>query len=148
MNPKSDAGGTYSVSLVDRNEVVEYRDSSGEYHFSVRKEGRRWLILLPGSRGAEYQGHELTPNEEGRIILRLEKYLCRIWWFGVFPRSYSVATAREEGWSIEEYHQQLERQGYLLERREDGSVLCTPPKLTIGARLRLLMQILRSILGA
>jgi len=148
MSPSGDASGdAYHVSLVARNEGLEYRDRFGEYHFDVRKEGRRWLILLPGSWGADFQPHELTPDEECRIIPRLEKYLSRIWWLGVFPRSYSVGVAREEGWSREQELEQMQRQGWVLERRADGSVRCTPAKLTIGARLRLLVQIVRAILG-
>jgi hypothetical protein len=145
---RDDEGDIYSVSLVGRNEAVEYRDRFGQYHFDIGHEGKQWVILLPGSKGADYQPHELTPDEERRIVPRLKKYLSRIWWLGIVPRSYTVDVRRDEGWSVEEYLRRLERDGHVLERREDGSVLYIPPKRTMGARLRLLVQILRNIGGA
>jgi hypothetical protein len=143
-----DEGDTYSVSLVGRNEAVEYRDRFGQYHFDVSHEGKRWVILLPGSKGADHQPCELSPEEESRIIPRLKEHLSRIWWFGIVPRSYNVDVRRDEGWTVEEYLRRLERDGHVLERRDDGSVLCIPPKLTTGARIRLLVQKLRNVGGA
>jgi len=56
------------------------------------------VILAAKNEGVDYlddTGVQLTPDEEGRILSRVVKYLSRIRWPGVFPRSYSVRIVRE-----------------------------------------------------
>ena len=90
----SGADGSFMVRLVARNEGVEYRDRHGVYYFDVSRVAREWTVLLPGSKGENPVPHELTLEEERRILPRITGYLSRIKWFGVFPRSYSVRIRR------------------------------------------------------
>ena len=65
----------HDVRLVARNEGIEYRDQSGVYRFNVALLDKKWIVYLPGSRGAFYESHELT-DEERRIVLpRIRTYL-------------------------------------------------------------------------
>ena len=81
----------YSVSLLARNELVRYQDSSLILHFSTKLSAKRWLVYLPPSRGRGAAPHALSPSESNRVLPRLERFLSRIWWFGVWPVSYSVS---------------------------------------------------------
>ena len=80
----------YRIRLAPRNEGVEYTDSQGAYRFAVTHTAKEWAILLPATRGDNFEPHELSPDEEARILPRVSRYLSRVKWFGVFPRSYSV----------------------------------------------------------
>jgi hypothetical protein len=91
MKPPSD----YRVVLAAKNEGVDYMDDSGVYHFDVSQTRNEWTLIVPPSKGQKFEPHELTPDEEARILPRVTKYLSRIRWFGVFPRSYSVRIVRE-----------------------------------------------------
>ena len=84
----------YQVRLASGNEGVEYRDEEGVFRFNVELVGRDCILFLPGSKGDTYQQHELTPEEEERILPRITRYLSRVWWLGIFPRSYSVVVRR------------------------------------------------------
>ena len=96
----------YSVVLVPRNEGVEYADSQGIYGFQVTHTSKEWTVLLPGMRreiasasssaGGKFEPHELSADEEARILPRISKYLTRVKWFGIFPRSYCVNFVRRQ----------------------------------------------------
>jgi hypothetical protein len=78
----------FSVRLIDRTEVIEYRERDHVYRFDVGKRGRTWIIYLPSS-------PEVSLNDEERNLSRIESYLGRRWWFWIFPVSYIVTRERE-----------------------------------------------------
>jgi hypothetical protein len=80
----------YSVKLVARNEGICYVDDYDIYRFDVTNAGRIWTLYLPGSKGPHYETHDLDEDEKARVLPRIIKYLEVIWYFGVFPRRYSV----------------------------------------------------------
>ncbi len=84
----------YRIRLTARNEGVEYRDAQGVYRFNVVLKGKEWTLFLPGSRGESYEPHQLSEEEESRILPRVIHYLQSIKWLGFFRRSYSVALKR------------------------------------------------------
>jgi hypothetical protein len=80
--------GEYQVRLIERNEGLEYRDDHDIYWFDLALKDRTWTVLMPPSRG--HASGSLTDLETRVILPRIAEYLARIWWFGVFPVSYSV----------------------------------------------------------
>jgi hypothetical protein len=87
--------GGYRIRLAPKNEGIEYRDQHGVHRFNVAREGRVWILHLPGSKGDAYEPHELTAEEEARIVPRVTSYLSDIRWLGVFRRTYSVRLQRD-----------------------------------------------------
>jgi hypothetical protein len=87
----------YRIRLAARNESVEYQDGDGIYRFNVALGGRVWTLWLPGNKGDAFESHELTAEEEARILPRLVGYLGTIRWFRIFKRTYSVQVRRHEG---------------------------------------------------
>lgn len=77
-------GDNFSIKLIDRTEVVEYRDSSGIYRYDLGKKGRQWILYLPGSPAPSADAETLRVD-------RIKAYLSKIWWFGILPCKYSVA---------------------------------------------------------
>ena len=86
--------GRYYIRLAARNEGIKYIDDVDIYRFRVAQVARVWTLHLPGTKGAEYEVHELDEEEEARILPRITKYLRTIWWFGFFPRRYTVVIER------------------------------------------------------
>jgi hypothetical protein len=96
----------YRIVLVPRNEGVEYADNHGVYGFLVKCQSKEWTVMLPGMRrdiaaarsttAGKFEPHELSADEEARILPRVSKYLSRVKWFGIFPRSYSVRFVRRQ----------------------------------------------------
>jgi hypothetical protein len=80
----------YQIRLTARNEGIEYRDAVGVYRFNVMLKGKEWTLLIPGSRGNNYERYELSEEEKSLILPRIIDYLQSIKWFGLFRRSYSV----------------------------------------------------------
>jgi len=78
-----DMGETFRVKLTARNEGVEYQDETGVYRFNVALKDRRWTVFPP----------PMDEIQRSRILPRVIKFLERIKWFGLFPRSYSVHIA-------------------------------------------------------
>jgi hypothetical protein len=76
----------YSVRLVARNEGVRYRGPEGVYDFDVNLNGREWIVFLPSVPEIRNQ------QDESLVIGRVSTALSRIWWFGIFPRRYTVRT--------------------------------------------------------
>ena len=85
----------YTVRLVARNEGVEYRDQFDVYRFNVTLAGKKWTVVLPGSKGEQYATHELSDDERATILPRISKYLEGRKYFGFFGRSYPVVYERE-----------------------------------------------------
>jgi hypothetical protein len=79
------------VKLRARNQLLRYQDASGIFHFSVARSGKQWLVHLPPSFGRGSEPHPLSPGEADRVLPRIERFLSRIWWFGVWPVRYSVS---------------------------------------------------------
>jgi hypothetical protein len=81
----------YTIRVAARNEGIKYVDDTDVYRFRVELVDRVWTLYLPGSKGPDYEVHELDDEEEKRILPRIIKYLERIKYFGFFPVRYSVA---------------------------------------------------------
>jgi hypothetical protein len=81
-------GKAYLICLIDRNEVVEYRDDDCASSFDLGKKRREWTLYLPGSR-------EVASEKERQIVERISAYLSKIWWFGIFPCRYTVRVERK-----------------------------------------------------
>ena len=94
----------YRVVLAAKNEGVDYVDSTGVYHFGVSRNRNEWTLEVPPSKGEWFEPHELTSEEEALILPRVTKYLSRIWWFWVWPRSYHVRIVRRP---LRDYSDQL-----------------------------------------
>ena len=73
----------YAVTLMDRTEVVEYREANRVYRFDLGKRGREWIVYLPPS-------PDFATNDAEMVIGRVTAYLAKRWWFWIFPRTYSV----------------------------------------------------------
>jgi hypothetical protein len=80
----------YRIRLASKNEGLEYEDDEGIYRFAVELSKGVWFVQLPPSKGSSYSTHVLTDEERQRLFPRIIKYLSRVWWFGLFPRSYDV----------------------------------------------------------
>jgi hypothetical protein len=78
-----------------RAEAVEYRDANDVYCFSVTYFKRRWTVYLPGTKGERYQPHELTDEETGLVLPRIERFLERQHLLGLFGVTCAVAFERE-----------------------------------------------------
>ena len=84
----------YTIHLVARNEGIKYVDDTDVYRFDVALIDRIWTLYLPGSKGPEYEIHELDEEEEKRILPRIIKYLQKMRYFGFFRVRYSVVIER------------------------------------------------------
>lgn len=80
----------YKLQLVAKNEGLCYIDESGAYRFDLAKRGNIWTVALPPTREPELTPAELSASEEARIIARVSAFLTRIWWLGVWPKTYEV----------------------------------------------------------
>lgn len=85
----------YTVKLVARNEGIEYRDELDVYRFNVGLTDGKWKVYLPGSKGENYQAHELTVQEKTIILPRIAKYLESRKYFGFFGPTYPVILEEE-----------------------------------------------------
>lgn len=79
---------SFSVTLIDRAEVVEYREANNVYTFDLGKQGREWILYLPPS-------HDLPAAEAEKVLGRVMAYLAKRWWFWIFPRTYTVRVERK-----------------------------------------------------
>ena len=73
----------HTISLVARQEGIEYRTASEVYRFDVLLHEGEWRLYLPGSRGEAFTPHELTEAEAAEILPRIEAYLRQDRLFGV-----------------------------------------------------------------
>jgi hypothetical protein len=83
----------YRIRLAARNEGLEYRDEFETYRFDVSLTGREWVVHMPPTKG-EFMTHEMSESEENRVLPRVVGYLKTIYWFGIFPRRYTVRVVR------------------------------------------------------
>lgn len=83
----------YKIRLTARNEGLEYRDEYETYRFDVSLSGRGWVVHMPPTKG-EFMVNEMSESEESRVLPRVVNYLRTIYWFGIFPRRYSVRVER------------------------------------------------------
>ncbi|MGO4702051.1 hypothetical protein [Dyella sp. 2RAB6] len=80
----------YKLSLVARNEGLEYVDDGGVYRFEVSLSKGLWTIYLPASCGDALEVRDLGDEERGRILPRVTEYLAKLRWLGMFARTYRV----------------------------------------------------------
>jgi hypothetical protein len=85
----------YTVRLIDRGEVIEYRDVNDVYRFSGWLKDKTWRVYLPGSKGQHYEPRELTSEEQAVVLPRIRQFLESRKYFGWFGRTYSVVIERE-----------------------------------------------------
>lgn len=85
----------YEVRLINKSEVIEYRDDADVYHFSAWLKKKRWTVYLPGTKGKYYEPYVLTDGEQKVIFPRIRSYLEGIKCFVWFGRSYPVVFERE-----------------------------------------------------
>jgi len=85
----------YTVRLIDRGEVIEYRDANDVYRFSGWLKDKTWRVYLPGSKGQYYEPHELTSEEQAVVLPRVRQFLESRKYFGWFGRTYPVVIERE-----------------------------------------------------
>lgn len=120
----------YEITLVDRNEGLEYRDDTGVYSFNVALKGKEWTVYIPGLKGEDY--YELSPSETKSILPRITSFLENIRWFLLFGGPYSVRFIRQEPKDkdaiIAEQVAEFTKKGWIAKRNPDGSVLVSPPK--------------------
>jgi hypothetical protein len=86
----------YKVSLVARNEGIDYCDESGVYRFNVGLKDEVWTVYLPGSKGASYRACELSEVERSIILPRIKQYLEERKSWGIIGRSFPVVFERRE----------------------------------------------------
>ena len=80
-----------TITLVDRNEVLHYQDSLGSYTFDVGLQGKRWIVYLLPRKGT------MSQQEQARLFPHIKAYLCRRWWFGIWPANYEVTFEVKRG---------------------------------------------------
>jgi hypothetical protein len=80
----------YKISLVARNEGLLYRDSTGIYRFDVELSQKVWKVYLPGSKGENYEPHELSADETKIVLPRIEGFLATLKYFRLFGPTYPV----------------------------------------------------------
>ena len=73
----------FSVRLIDRTEVVEYREQNNVYRFDLGKRGKEWIVYLPPSR-------DIPRDEVDKVLNRITSYLAKRRWFGLFTCKYAV----------------------------------------------------------
>lgn len=86
----------YKVRLVARNEGIEYIDERDIYRFNVALVNKIWRIQLPGSKGKNFQVHELTDDEETVILARIKRYLESKRYFGIVGPTFPAIVERRE----------------------------------------------------
>jgi hypothetical protein len=106
----------YVVRLINRGELIEYRDDVDVYHFNARRKGKKWIVYLPGTKGKYHEPHELTEDEQEVIFPRIRNYLEGIKNFIWFGASYPVSFEREGPISPELRAFRLAIPGYLASK--------------------------------
>ena len=81
----------YTIRFAARNEGLRYEDASGVYRFDLGREGKMWLVQLPPSKGEQYVPVALTESKASTILPRIEAFLSRVRWLGVWPVRYQVS---------------------------------------------------------
>lgn len=85
----------YQIELAARNQGLIYREGDRAFHFDLARNGRTWLVQLP-STGAQFESVDLSEADLATLVPRIQKFLSRIWWFGIWPMSYEVVFRDEE----------------------------------------------------
>jgi len=85
----------YKISLVARNEGVEYVDENGVYRVNVSLANGVWTVYLPGTFGDYHEIKVLSDEERNEIISRVVEYLSKVRWLGLFSKSYSVQVVEQ-----------------------------------------------------
>ena len=80
----------FTISLVARNQGVEYVDDTGRYHFDVYLSKGVWTVCLPPTFGASFETVQLTDDQRRTILPRVIEYLQVVRWFGFFKKTYRV----------------------------------------------------------
>jgi hypothetical protein len=80
---------SYQIRRAARNQGLSYREGDQALHFDLAREGRTWLVQLPPT-GAQYGRVNLSETDIATVAPRIQKFLSRVWWFGIWPVSYEV----------------------------------------------------------
>ena len=81
----------HRVTLEGRNQGVRYEDGSGVYRFEVAREGKVWRVHLPPTNGERFEVFTLSSEQREVILPRIQNFLSRIWWLGIWPVNYTVS---------------------------------------------------------
>ena len=78
------------MRMKDRNEVVSFERPGLKCQFMcfLSPEARTWTVI--DEPPCQVDGTRLTAQEQEEVRSAVEKYLGKVWWFGIFPRSYKV----------------------------------------------------------
>jgi len=84
----------HQVRLEARNQGLSYCEDGRLLRFDLSRQGRTWLVQLPPT-GDQFKPVVLSEREVAAVLPRIEKFLSRIWWFGVWPVRYKVVFSEE-----------------------------------------------------
>jgi hypothetical protein len=78
------------ICLKDRNEIISFERPGLRCQFNcyLSPDSRTWRVIDEPS--CQPDGTELTAQEREEVLSAVSRYLGRVWWFGIFPRSYKV----------------------------------------------------------
>jgi len=85
----------FQIRLASKNEGLDYEDATGVYHFNVRLSGKVWHVDPTPTKGDRFEPLLLSEAERWLLFDRIEEFLSRIWWLGVWPVRYQVKFAKE-----------------------------------------------------
>lgn len=63
---------------------------SNVFRFELARDRDTWLVSLPPTKEPYLNRVALSEVESASLLPSIEKYLSRIWWFGVWPVRYRV----------------------------------------------------------
>ena len=86
----------YTISLAAKNEGLRYEDAADVYRFDLERQGKTWLVQLPPSKGTQYLPTTLTETEASTILPRVQTFLSRVKWLGIWPVSYQVSFVEQD----------------------------------------------------
>lgn len=81
---------SYKIQLEARNQGLSYREGERSYHFGLARDGKTWFVQFPPTDG-QFNVVNLSETDIAVLTSRIQKFLSRIWWLGIWPVSYRVA---------------------------------------------------------
>lgn len=79
----------YEIRLEARNQGLRYLEGARELHFDLARTGRTWVVQLPPT-DARFERVHLSATDMEDLAPRIQQFLSRVWWFGVWPVAYEV----------------------------------------------------------
>ena len=85
----------YQIRLEARNQGLSYSEGDRTLHFDVAREGRSWLVQIPPT-DARFERVQLSKTDIENVAPRIQEFLSRVWWFGIWPMNYQVVFRGDE----------------------------------------------------